>query len=294
MTKMAKTFDKKFGPEFIEQIPRDPGIYLVYNKANELIYVGKAKNLRRRLSQYRNAKRRKKHHKMLKIVVDADRIETQVHPTELDACLAEARMIQEVRPKWNVAGAFYFLYPMIGVRLESDKISFLYTTEPDELKIELGTKLMSSFSMHGAFRSRFLCGEAFFSLIKLLEMVGHRNRSKGTWKAGTKKGPKISKHSYLYEFRQLPAELANEFDRFFKGESIGALENLVLALLENAAARRSPKDIQKHLNGLRRFWRHEAQLLHRVRAKLSVEHYPIAQRERDFLFVKNRYGTAPV
>jgi excinuclease UvrABC nuclease subunit len=289
MAEMAKTFDKKFGPEFIEQIPRDPGIYLVYNKENELIYVGKAKNLRRRLSQYRNAKRRKKHHKMLKIVVDADRIETQVHPSELEACLAEARLIQEMRPKWNVAGAFYFLYPMIGVRSQSDVVSFLYTTEPDELDAEL----KASFSMHGAFRSRFLCGEAFFSLIKLLEMVGHRNRSKGTWKAGTRKGPKISKHSYLYEFRQLPAEIASEFDLFFKGESIGALENLVLALLENAAARRSPKDIQKHLNGLRRFWRHEAQLLHRVRKKLSVTHYPIAQRERDFLFVKHRYGTAP-
>ena len=237
MTKMAKTFDKKFGPEFIEQIPRDPGIYLVYNKANELIYVGKAKNLRRRLSQYRNAKRRKKHHKMLKIVVDADRIETQVHPTELEACLAEARMIQEVRPKWNVAGAFYFLYPMIGVRLESDKISFLYTTEPDELKMDWAPSSCPLFRCMGLFARASSAVKLSFSLIKLLEMVGHRNRSKGTWKAGTKKGPKISKHSYLYEFRQLPANSRTNLTAFLRANRSGALENSFSHLLENAAAR---------------------------------------------------------
>jgi predicted GIY-YIG superfamily endonuclease len=285
---MAKTFDKKFGPEFIEQVPQAPGIYLIYNSSDELIYVGKAKNLRRRLSQYRNAKRRKKHLKMRMIVVDAHRIELEVHPTELDACMKEAKIIQEQRPRWNVAGAFFFLYPMIGVRCQQDTFSLLYTTEPDQLDQEL----LSSFDMHGAFRSRFLCGEAFFSLIKLLEMVGHRNRSKGTWKAGTKKGPKILKYSYLYDFRQLPKEFFEDFNRFFRGESSGALENLVLALLENSTARRSPKEIQGYLNDLKRFWKHEAHLLHKVRSKLKVESYPIAQKERDFLFVKNRYGSS--
>jgi hypothetical protein len=72
-----------------------------------------------------------------------------------------------------------------------------------------------------------------------------------------------------------------------------ALENLVLALVENAAARRSPKEVQRHLNGLKRFWRHEANLLHRVRSRLQVEVYPIPQKERDFLFVRNRYGITP-
>jgi hypothetical protein len=284
---MAKAFDKKFGPEFMELVPCSPGIYRVFNVTGELIYVGKAKNLRRRLSQYRNAKRRKKHLKMRSIVKDADRIETEVHANELEACLAEARIIQELRPKWNVAGAFFFLYPMIGVRLSNDVLSLLYTTEPEALD----TELLQSFQMHGAFRSRFLCGEAFFSLIKLLEIVGHRNRSKGTWKAGTKKGPKILKHSYLYEFRQLPKGFLEDFNCFFRGESQGALENLVLALVENAGARRKARDIQLHLNDLKRFWKHEASLLHRVRKKLGVQSYPVAQKERDFLFVKHRYDT---
>jgi predicted GIY-YIG superfamily endonuclease len=282
---MAKAFDKKFGPEFMELIPTAPGIYRVFNASNELIYVGKAKNLKRRLSQYRNAKRRKKHLKMRSIVKDADRIETEVHINELEACLAEAKIIQELRPKWNVAGAFFFLYPMIGVKATNDTLSLLYTTEPEALEAEL----LKSFQMHGAFRSRFLSGGAFFSLIKLLEIVGHRNRSKGTWKDGTKKGPKILKHSYLYEFRQLPKEFLEDFNRFFRGESQGALENLVLALVENAGARKKPRDIQQHLNDLKRFWKHEASLLHRVRKKTGFESYPVAQRERDFLFVKNRY-----
>src|SRR5438876_3484169 len=57
----VRNFDRKFGPEFLESLPGSPGVYLVYDRQEELIYVGKAKNLKRRLSQYRNTLRRKKH-----------------------------------------------------------------------------------------------------------------------------------------------------------------------------------------------------------------------------------------
>ena len=72
-----KAFDKKFGDGFLSNVPSAPGIYRVFDAAGELIYVGKAKNLRRRLSQYRNAKRRKKHLKMREVVKEADRIEIE-------------------------------------------------------------------------------------------------------------------------------------------------------------------------------------------------------------------------
>jgi excinuclease ABC subunit C len=67
----VRDFDRKFGAEFLESIPGFPGVYLVYNLKDELIYVGKAKNLKRRLSQYRNTARRKKHRRMRGIVKEA-------------------------------------------------------------------------------------------------------------------------------------------------------------------------------------------------------------------------------
>ena len=60
----VRNFDRKFDAEFLESLPGSPGVYLVYDQQEELIYVGKAKNLKRRLSQYRNTMRRKKHRRM--------------------------------------------------------------------------------------------------------------------------------------------------------------------------------------------------------------------------------------
>ena len=48
-----RRFDRKFGAEFLASLPQSPGVYLVYDESNELIYVGKAMNLKRRLTQYR-------------------------------------------------------------------------------------------------------------------------------------------------------------------------------------------------------------------------------------------------
>src|SRR5690348_15603957 len=108
----VRSFDRKFGADFLASLPDSPGIYLVYDGAGELIYVGKAKNLKRRLAQYRNTQRLKKHRRMRGIVKDATRIETRCAETHLDACLTETQLIQKHRPRWNIASAFPFLYPL--------------------------------------------------------------------------------------------------------------------------------------------------------------------------------------
>src|SRR4030095_14454390 len=107
----VRSFDRKFGPEFLESLPRSSGVYLVYDEHGELIYVGKAMNLKRRLSQYRNVLRRKKHRRMRVILREAARIEIQAAETHLDACLTETILIQKHRPRWNIVGAYSFLYP---------------------------------------------------------------------------------------------------------------------------------------------------------------------------------------
>src|SRR5215510_9961298 len=109
----VKDFDRRFGAEFLESLPGSPGVYLVYDQEEELIYVGKAKNLKRRLSQYRNTIRRKKYRRMRGIVRAAARIEIQLAGTDLDACLMETQLIQKHRPRWNIVGAYSFLYPLI-------------------------------------------------------------------------------------------------------------------------------------------------------------------------------------
>src|SRR6266850_2141923 len=179
----VRSFDRKFGEEFLESIPGSPGVYLVYDQEAELIYVGKAINLKRRLSQYRNTMRRKKHRRMRGIVKEAARIEIQCAKTHLDACLTETMLIQKHRPRWNIVGAYSFLYPLIGIRSANGNIEFCMTTTPEAV-----LKECPGFEFHGAFRSRRIAGNAFFALMRLLRFIGHVNPS-------NRRG--IPQHSYI-------------------------------------------------------------------------------------------------
>jgi predicted GIY-YIG superfamily endonuclease len=268
-----RSFDQKFGAEFLESLPGSPGVYLVYDREDELIYVGKAKNLKRRLSQYRNTLRRKKHHRMRGIVKEAARIEIQCAETDLDACLTETTLIQRHRPRWNIVGAYSFLYPLIGIRSANGNLEFCMTTTPEAVLQEY-----PGFEFHGAFRSRRITGDAFFALMRLLRFVGHVNPS-------NRRRKRIPKHSYLFSFRRLPLNWAGVWASFYKGESAVAMEELILNLVENAGARHRPSKVQEHLDELKRFWRHEVLPLAKVRKATGCGEWPVPQLQRDLVFL---------
>jgi excinuclease UvrABC nuclease subunit len=266
----------KLGQTFLDSVPHGPGIYRIYDSESCFIYVGKAKNLRRRIGQYKNAKRRKKHRKMRKILESAARIDFEVCKSELDAELLETQLIQSFRPKWNVVGAFFFLYPMIGMKMTENTTFFCYTTQPD---------LFEDFSFFGAFRSREITGEAFFSLMRLLNYIAHRVPQKKS-----KSAPPLPKYSYIYGFRQLSSDWVSHCSEFWKGTSNYVLENLIMDLVENAGARKNAEEVQSQINDLSRFWRHEATPLLRAREGASHPEYPVSQKDRDLIFLKYRHS----
>ncbi len=266
-----KTFDQRFGVEFFASLPAAPGIYRFFNADGGVIYVGKAKNLRRRLAQYRNARRRKAHAKMRKIVKEACRLEFEVCETEFDALRRENEAIQSLRPKWNVAGAFFFLYPLVGTRRDADRLSLCYTTTPEAYP---------DFQFHGSFRSRQRTKEGFFALRELLGTIGHGRREKSEGKG------------YLYVFRQIPSEWIVRCESFFRGDDFAAIEELSLLLLERPGARARAKETQDLLHAVRRFWRHEIQALKRARERTRWPAYPVAQKDRDGLFISYREAAA--
>jgi len=274
-------FDRKFGAEFVESLPGSPGVYLIYDQQNELIYVGKAKNLKRRLSQYRNTIRRKKHRRMRGIVKDAARIEIQRAETDFEACVTEMNLIQTHRPRWNIVGAYSFLYPLIGVRSANGNIDFCLTTTPDAV-----VQQYPGFDFHGAFRSRRITGDAFFALMQLLRFIGHVNRPS--------RRNRIIKHSYIFSFRRLPQDWAGAWGAFYSGQSELAMEELILKLVENAGARRKRAAVQEHLDELKRFWRHEVLTLARVREATGCTEWPVPQLKRDFVFLSYRAGVTSI
>ena len=268
----VRNFDQKFGAEFLESLPGSPGVYLFYAQQDELIYVGKAKNLKRRLSQYRNTLQRKKHRRMRGIVKEAARIEIQCAQTHLDACLTETRLIQRHRPRWNIVGAYSFLYPLIGIRSANGNLEFCMTTIPEAV-----LKQYPGFEFHGAFRSRQITGDAFFALMRLLRLVGHVNPSN--------RRNRPPRHSYIWSFRRLPSNWAGVWASFYKGESALVIEELILRLVENTGARRRASKIQEHLDELERFWRHEVLPLAKVRKAIGFGEWPVPQYQRDLIFL---------
>ena len=277
----VRDFDRKFGAEFLESIPGFPGVYLVYNLKDELIYVGKAKNLKRRLSQYRNTVRRKKHRRMRGIVKEAARIKIQCADTHLEACLTETKLIQKHRPHWNIVGAYSFLYPLIGIRSANGNIEFCMTTTPEAV-----LKECPGFEFHGAFRSRRITGDAFFALMRLLRYVGHVNPSN--------RRNRTFKYSYIFSFRRLPSNWAGAWASFYKGQSALAMEELILKLVENSGARRKTSKVQEHLDELKRFWRHEVLTLAKVRKVTGCKEWPVPQYQRDLVFLSYRAGVTSI
>jgi len=268
-----RKFDRNLG-DVHSRIPPEPGVYRFYDESGALIYVGKAKNLKRRLSQYRNAKRRRAHAKMRKIVSEARSLEYETCASELDALILENQWIQTHRPKWNVAGAFYFLYPMIGIRIEDERLYLCYTTEPERYP---------DFRFHGAFRSRERTRDAFFSLVELLRSIAHEIPRAQVY---SRFSLQPVKYSYCYGLRKIPTDWAASLDRFLDGSDFAPLGQLALLLLEKPDATRRAAEVQEHLRILRRFWRQEISPLKKARDLTTTTIYPIPQKERDLLWIR--------
>ena len=264
-------FDRRFGTDFLAGVPAVPGVYHFYDAAGVLLYVGKARNLRRRLGQYRTTRRLKAHRKRRELVRAAARIAWQVCASELDALLTEIRDIQALAPRKNVAGAFPFLYPFVGIRADGSEVRICLTTTPEAF---------ASFDLHGAFRSRRLTRDAFFALMRLMRFVGHAEPRRRAERIAT------PRYSHVYAFRRLPAGSTESWAALLRGSSRQALTDLSWRLLEHAGARARSAAVGKDLRAVGRFFDEEARPLAAAIAATGHTDYPVAQRDRDTLFLK--------
>lgn len=88
---------KKIAPS----LPADPGVYRYVNEEGIVLYVGKAKNLKKRLASY-FGERKDRAHKTRLLVKNAHHIEYTIVETETDALLLENTLIKKFQPRYNV------------------------------------------------------------------------------------------------------------------------------------------------------------------------------------------------
>ena len=84
-----------------DSIPKEPGVYRFINSEGTVIYVGKAKNLKNRLSSYFGEKKHQ-YFKTRTMVRNADHFKYTIVETEQDALLLENTLIKQLQPKYNV------------------------------------------------------------------------------------------------------------------------------------------------------------------------------------------------
>lgn len=263
--------------DLLKHTPKSPGVYLIYDEF-ELLYVGKSKNLHSRLSQYRNAGRKKKERKMRMLFQSMAHIELQCCDSEKAALLLENQLIQEHQPSHNIAGAYYFLYPYLGFKWhQGDKNWLIFACSSDQ-----GALDAEGFINFGCFRSRHLCREAHHSLSFLLGLLGHEDRN-------------LSKE-YLQDsfsrrsaFRQVPRDLDAPFKSFLQGESLELLPAIAEHLLEKPGARQKSQEVQQNLRFLRRFFRLELEALRLVLKSQGIQSHSIEQELRDQLMIQERF-----
>jgi excinuclease ABC subunit C len=266
-------FDQKFGEAWLATVPQAPGVYRYLDAAGAVIYVGKAKNLRRRLSNYRNATGKKVHRKLRRLVKAAHSLNYEVCGSERAALLREGELIRLLKPAFNIDGAFAFLYPFLGLGSWDKHVLLCFTTTPEEFRA-------LPLTWYGCFRSRPRVKTAFEALVALLSLIGHREKA-----TRLPPFPKL-RGSRLVGMRQLPSALSDGLVPFFDGGSPAVLKDLSRSLLDRPRALQDPSLVQEHLTALVRFFEADAVPLREALHTAGNSAATVSQAERDNLFIR--------
>lgn len=136
MTKTKNNGDIMFDIESeLKKLPSRPGVYIMHDEKDAIIYVGKAINLKNRVRQYFQASRNRGL-KIDQMVTKIQRFEYIVTDTELEALVLECNLIKEHRPKYNTMLMDDKTYPYIKVTLgeEFPRVLFSRSMKKDRAK----------------------------------------------------------------------------------------------------------------------------------------------------------------
>src|SRR5438034_9267640 len=147
----------------LSQLPHKPGVYLMKDRFGTVIYVGKARDLRKRVSQYFHPSRRMgwdlKFNALVEAIHDFD---VHVVKSEPEAVLLEGKLIKEFHPRYNVSFRDDKRFLLLKVNLNDPIPRFTLT----RLKTDDGARYFGPFASSGALR-------------RTLNLVRHRFNLRG-------------------------------------------------------------------------------------------------------------------
>ena len=110
-------------------VPAKPGVYLMKNSDDEIIYIGKAKNLNKRVTQYFN---RPQSGKVAAMVFNVDHFETIITKSEKEAFILEMNLIKKHYPRYNILLKDSKHYPYIALKRKKSPVLKIARDDKDK------------------------------------------------------------------------------------------------------------------------------------------------------------------
>jgi len=134
----------------LREVPHQPGVYVIRDRFGKIIYVGKARDLRRRLSNYFTPSGRRRAEIKTRALIDsAADYEWHTVRSDAEAILFEGKLIKEWRPKYNISFRDDKRFPLVRVNLADPMPRF----EMTRLRREDGARYFGPFANAIALRS---------------------------------------------------------------------------------------------------------------------------------------------
>ncbi|HXG48430.1 MAG TPA: GIY-YIG nuclease family protein [Methylomirabilota bacterium] len=195
---------ERFGAEFFRAVPERPGVYLLCGAEAGVLYVGKAKNLRRRLGSYRAARPERLPPKLRRLLSAVRRIHWDECASEAAALARERELLLALKPRFNTVG----VHPSLPIHLG-------WQPTHDRLVLSCGQIVPEGGSCHGPVSGgRFLAA----AVLRLLWWTLHPTLGWQDMPRVLRRGPV----PVTWEFVLPPveaAEVARRLDEFFQGRS---------------------------------------------------------------------------
>ena len=207
----------------LKNLPDSPGVYIMHDKADNIIYVGKAINLKRRVSSYFQTRPRSpKIEKMISLI---DHFEYIMVESEMEAFVLECNLIKENRPKYNTMLMDDKTYPFVKITL-FEKYPKIYLTRRHPKD---GAKYFGPYTNVTAVRE----------ILKMFrKLYGYRTCEKKL------DGSKVERPCLYHQVGECPGPCSgkvsedeykkgiNEIIRFFEGDTAGVVKDLKSKMLK--------------------------------------------------------------
>lgn len=288
---------KRFGSDFFRQIPKDPGVYIFRGAIGEILYIGKAKNLKARLCSYPRARPEQVSHKVIRMLHLIRQIEWEICESEEAALLRENALLRTKQPPFNVVNTHPENYYFITLEKSTSSFLFRLTTDPSVLlKCEDSAiqSALSSTLVFGAFKGRGSVREGYGALLRLLWAARNEGQQGERFEFPSALNPaRRTGRPYRFELDiQKSEDVRTErlIRRFLSGTSRSLLTHLTDQLLANDLIPRFVyRCIQDDLETLKAFYERGPHRNRRLKRhhKLAT-HQVIAQDRLDDLIVVYR------